>query len=164
LATADENPTKGESDLYMRCSLVVGLLDHKPEWRSSATILMVDSVPALAAIRLYLYCSKRSGDPTITLWSTFVVTQLQIFAAHACTFGFVITKRMNGMVSHFGLANQALSSGPTETYRSQRTESSKKPVRGDGESQEGIIMKTLEYEVTLDDEAESRENESGHWL
>jgi hypothetical protein len=114
---------------------------------------MVDSVPALAASRLYLYCSKKPGDPTITLWSTLVITQLQVFAAHACTFGFVITERMNGMVSHFGLANQAPPSGPTETYHSQRTQSSKGPVRGDGESQTGIIMKTFEYEVKEDEEA-----------
>ena len=121
---------------------------------------MVDSVPALAASRLYLYCSKGLDDPTITLWSTLVITQLQIFAAHTCAIGFVITKKMNDMVSHFGLINQALSSGPTETYRSQMTGSSKEPVREDGESQTGIIMKTFEYEVrSQDDEAGRVEKE-----
>jgi hypothetical protein len=120
---------------------------------------MVNSVPALAASRLYLYLSKGADDPTMTLWSTLVTTQLQIFAAHACTIGFVITKRMSSVVSHFGLANQALSSSPTKAHGSRTTMSSKTPVhqqgfvsgrflpRGDAESQRGILC-TVEYGVT----------------
>jgi hypothetical protein len=89
---------------------------------------MVDSVPALAASRLYLYLSKGADDLTMTLWSTLATTQLQIFAAHACTNGFVITKRMSSVVSHFGLANQAIPSGPTEAHHARTTMSSRKSV------------------------------------
>jgi hypothetical protein len=133
---------------------------------------MVDSVPALAASRLYLYLSKGADDLTMTLWSTLATTQLQIFAAHACTNGFVITKRMSSVVSHFGLANQALPSGPTEAHHARTTMSSRKSVhqrmsvsdrflprgdeamgtiQGDGESQRGILC-TVEYAVKHDNQ------------
>jgi hypothetical protein len=127
-------------------------------------VLMVDSTPALAALRLYLYCSKRADDPTMTLWSTLVVTQLQIFAAHTCTISFLITKRMSGMVSNFGLGIQTISPGLTTTDRSRGDTSSAEPARRqrgasveassvddatweDGESQKGIL-RTTRYDVT----------------
>lgn len=129
---------------------------------------MIDSAPALAALRLYLYCSKGAADPTMTLWSTLVVTQVHIFAAHACTIGFVITKRMSGMVSRFGLSIRTIPSGLTGTERSPGdTSSATEPARqhgrtstgafsfdddtgrmwDDGGSQVGI-MRTTEYYVT----------------
>ena len=144
----------------MRHPVVVSLFDHKSRWNASTAILMVDSVPALAASRLYLYCSKGADDPTMTLWSTLVITQLQIFATQACTIGFVINKKMSGMMSHFGLAAQALPSRPTETYYSQATDSRKRSVRGHGESQEVIIMRTFEYDVRHDDGVGSVEKAS----
>jgi hypothetical protein len=131
---------------------------------------MVDSVPALAALRLYLYCSQGNDDPTITLWSTIVFTQLQIFAAQACTIGFLITKRMSGMVSRFGLGIRTVTSGLTGTDRSREDTSSARPARRrrrtsaedssfddeiagamlrDDESQMGIMM-TTEFNVTHD--------------
>ena len=121
---------------------------------------MIDSAPALAALRLYLYCSKGAADPTMTLWSTLVVTQVHIFAAHACTIGFVITKRMSGMVSRFGLSIRTIPSGLTGTERSPGdTSSATEPARQHGRTSTGAfsfdddgsqvgIMRTTEYYVT----------------
>jgi hypothetical protein len=124
-------------------------------------------VSALAAFRLYLYCNKEAGNPTMNLWSTLVTTQLQIFTAHTCTTIFVVVKKMSGMTAHFGLGNQAITSGSADTHHprtprsSDRLASSRRRVSGevqsdedetvggDGESQRQI-MRTFEYKVTRD--------------
>ena len=131
---------------------------------------MVDSVPALAAFRLYLYCNKEADNPTMNLWSTIVTSQLQIFTAHTCTTIFVVIKKMSGMTAHFGLGNQAITSGSADTYHSGAARSLDRlarrqrrvsgevqphddeivgPMWGDGESQRQI-MRTFEYKVTRD--------------
>jgi hypothetical protein len=138
---------------------------------------MVDSVPVFAASRLFLYCNKGADNPTMNLWSTLVITQLQIFAAHTCTTVFVVTKRMKSMTAHFGLGNQAISSASADAYHSRTTRSPDRlahqqrtgrcevlpygdetagPIWGDGESQRQI-MRTFRYEVTRDIEDERAE-------
>jgi len=132
---------------------------------------MVDSVPALVAFRLYLYCNKEAGNPTMNLWSTLVTSQLQIFTAHTCTIIFVVIKKMSGMTTHFGLGNQAITSGSADAYHSgaarpldrlarrqgrvsgevqPHDDKMVDPMWGDGESQRRI-MRTFEYVIGYDD-------------
>ena len=115
----------------------------------------------------------------MNLWSTLVTTQLQIFTAHTCTTIFVVVKKMSGMTAHFGLGNQAITSGSADTHHprtprsSDRLASSRRRVSGevqsdedetvggDGESQRQI-MKTFEYEVRHDNE-DGRAERANQW-
>ena len=122
-------------------------------------VLMVDSVPAIAALRLYLYCSQGADDPTMTLWSTIVCTQLHIFAAQACAIIFLIVKRMSSMVSRFGLGIRTVSSGLTETERSRGDTSAATSAR----RQRRVSAGALSFEDEDEDEISSgmwRDDES----
>ncbi|GAB7336573.1 hypothetical protein MBLNU13_g09840t1 [Cladosporium sp. NU13] len=110
------------TDFFVVCFAVIEIwplqMKARVRVRAISTCAVRLCLPALAALRLYLYCSQGTDDPTMTLWSIIVVTQLQIFAAQACTIGFLITKRMSGMVSRFGLGIRTVTSGLTGIDRS----------------------------------------------
>ncbi|GAB7336536.1 hypothetical protein MBLNU13_g09811t2 [Cladosporium sp. NU13] len=170
------------TDFFVVCFAVIEIwplqMRARVRVRAISTCAVRLCVPALAALRLYLYCRQGADDPTMTLWSTIVLTQLQIFAAQACTIGFLITKMMGGMVSRFGLGIRTVSSGLPGTEGSCGTTSAATPARRqrgasaealwlddatweDGGSQKGIL-RTTRYEVTDHDTETDGGNDSAN--
>jgi hypothetical protein len=116
----------------------------------------------LAAVRLYLYCTKEAGDPTINLWSSLMFAQLQLLAAQVFITSAVLSRDMATITTNFGSAICPTAPVHSATYRladlpgGNRVESQPETLSfernssceggGDGESQRHILV-TRSYVV-----------------
>jgi hypothetical protein len=115
-----------------------------------------------AAVRLYLYCTKEAGDPTINLWSSLMFAQLQLLAAQVSITSAVLSRDMATITTNFGSAIRQTALVHSGTYRLEdlpggdRVESQPETLSfgrnsncedgGDGESQRRIWV-TRSYVV-----------------